>query len=168
MVDRNSESQVFAPFVDSAHDHGGCVDRALSDAEQACHEKGLRLTHVRRKVLELIWRSHKPVKAYDILGQLGPDDGSVAPPTVYRALEFLQAAGLVHRIESQNAFVGCGNPSEKHQGQFLICEQCGSVAEINDESIRQAIAIGANKLGFAVDTHMLEISGRCPECHSAS
>jgi Fur family zinc uptake transcriptional regulator len=155
---------VLNPFKQQQHNHDRCIKAALANAEQACNKAGLRLTPLRKQVLELVWRNHAPVKAYDLLEQLHKDNPRAAPPTVYRALEFLQQAGLVHRLESLNAFVGCGDPSEPHVGQFLICRDCGAVAEINDPSITRALTDEAQQLGFASDSQVVEIKGRCPAC----
>ena len=103
------------------HQHASCISDALRAAEKTCKERGLRLTPIRRRVLELVWASHEPVKAYDILDILRSERDSAAPPTVYRALEFLLGEGLVHKIESLNAYVGCGEPGHADAGQFLIC-----------------------------------------------
>ena len=99
-------------------------------ADALCARQGVRLTELRRRVLELVWQSHKPLGAYDILAVLSETDGRRAPPTVYRALDFLQENGLVHRIASLNAFVGCNNPEHSHQGQFLICRTCHTAIEL--------------------------------------
>lgn len=137
---------------------------ALADAEVACNESGLRLTETRRQVLELVWGSHAPIKAYDILEQLHTKNPKAVPPTVYRALEFLQNAGLVHRIESLNAYVGCGKPGEPHIGQFLICTMCGAVAEIDEPKITDLLSEQAAQLGFATEQQMVELKGLCPQC----
>lgn len=95
-----------APLASRPHDHSRCVTHALTEAESICTRQGLRLTALRKRVLELVWHSHKPLGAYDILGVLSEEDGRrAAPPTVYRALDFLLENGLVHRIASLNAFI---------------------------------------------------------------
>lgn len=155
---------VLIPFKKHQHNHASCVKTALEDAEAACHESGLRLTEARRQVLELVWGSHAPIKAYDILEQLQVKNPKAVPPTVYRALEFLQNAGLVHRIESLNAYVGCGSPGEPHIGQFLICKMCGAVAEINEPKITELLSEQAAQLGFATEQQLVELKGLCPQC----
>ena len=137
---------------------------AVAVAESRCTKLGYRLTSLRRRVLEFVWASHEPVKAYDVLSRLQVEREGAAPPTVYRALEFLQEVGLVHRIESLNAFVGCGNPERSHLGQFLICRTCGTVAEIDDTDITAVIAGKADAMGFAVDRETIEIEGLCAHC----
>lgn len=158
------QNHILHPFKRRKHDHTQCVKNALADAETTCVKAGLRLTTIRRKVLELIWGNHAPTKAYEILENMHKDNPKTAPPTVYRALEFLMQAGLVHKIESLNAYVGCGDPSEPHIGQFFICDQCGSVAEINEPKITHLINQEARQLGFQSATQVIEIKGQCPEC----
>jgi Fur family zinc uptake transcriptional regulator len=160
-----SRQSVLIPFKKHQHNHASCVKAALAEAEQACNASGLRLTRIRRQVLELVWSSHAPVKAYEVLEQLQKIIPKAAPPTVYRALEFLQTAGLVHRIESLNAYVGCGKPAEPHVGQFLLCTKCGAVAEINEPKITRLLNEQAAQLGFATEQQLVEIKGLCPQCH---
>jgi Fur family zinc uptake transcriptional regulator len=152
------------PFKEQGHAHQHCLDSALSAAEKTCHNRGVRLTKLRRRVLELVWGSHEPVKAYDILDRLRVEQIGSAPTTVYRALDFLQAEGMVHKIESLNAYVGCGEPDEAHSGQFLICRDCGAVAEMDDADVRQLLAEKAELLGFRIDREMIEIKGLCAAC----
>jgi Fur family transcriptional regulator, zinc uptake regulator len=115
-------------------------------------------------VLELVWTSHEPVGAYDILSSLGGDGRRAAPPTVYRALEFLLEQGLVHRIESLNAFVGCADPKAPHSGQFLLCTTCGTATEIADAGIQAALAGAAGRAGFRAGHVTLEVKGLCRRC----
>jgi Fur family transcriptional regulator, zinc uptake regulator len=156
--------RIVMPFKESGHSHRTCLESALSAAETKCNERGIRLTRLRRRVLELVWSSHEPVKAYDILDMIRGDDFSSAPPTVYRALDFLQAEGMVHKIESLNAYVGCAQPDNKHISQFLICHSCGSVAEMEDAEVRNLLAETAKQLGFHVDYEIIEIKGLCSAC----
>jgi Fur family zinc uptake transcriptional regulator len=159
-----SADSVISRFRPAAHDHNACVGDALAAAEDVCADRGAHLTEMRRRVLELVWRHHGPVGAYDIMDMLGRNGRRVAPPTVYRALEFLVANGLVHRIETQNAFVGCGDPKLRHHGQFLICRVCRSVGELADPAIARLVASRARQLGFDAETQTIEIHGLCPEC----
>lgn len=163
-----AESGVVAPFRPEAHDHGQCVEDALAAAEKLCRTRGVALTKLRRRVLELIWRRHGPVGAYDILDHLRRERRSAAPTSVYRALEFLLDAGLVHRIATLNAYIGCGDPlaidGTVHGGQFLICEECGAVAELEDAAIAGRIGASAGRLGFQVRRRTIEVTGLCPAC----
>jgi Fur family zinc uptake transcriptional regulator len=136
----------------------------MATAEDLCRQRGLRFTALRRRVLALVWDSHKPVGAYDILDQLGAEGRRAAPPTVYRALAFLIEAGLVHRLDSLNAFIGCPDPARSHSGQFLICRLCRTVLELNDLDIDKLVEDKAKQLGFSAVHQMLEIQGLCSDC----
>lgn len=155
-----------ARFAESRgkHDHERCVIRAMRTAEKLCEQRELQLTPIRRRVLELIWERHAPIGAYDILGALKKGEGALSPPTVYRALEFLLQAGLIHRIDALNAFVACQWPDTPHTGQFLICRVCQSVAEMEDDSVAQLIAKKAKLAGFAPDNQDVEVKGVCANC----
>jgi Fur family zinc uptake transcriptional regulator len=155
-------------FPGAEHDHAGCVAAAIRTAVNVCRNRGLRFTEQRRRVLELVWNSHKPVGAYEILDRLNRGGRRVAPPTVYRALEFLIEADLVHRLDSLNAFVGCADPSTPHTGQFLICSGCRSVAELDDSEIDAMVRQRAAALGFDAIHQTLEISGICRNCSGQS
>ncbi|MFQ5934863.1 MAG: Fur family transcriptional regulator [Acidiferrobacterales bacterium] len=159
---------VLIPFKKRAHDHKRCIDAALSEAAAMCKREGLRFTTLRRRVLELVWRRHVPVKAYDVLDKLRHEGRNAAPPTVYRTLDFLIQAGLVHRIESLNAYVGCGGPGTPHVGQFLICRRCRAVAEIDAPVIANALNNAARRAGFAAEGQTVEIKGLCSECGGAA
>ncbi len=151
-------------FNAGPHDHQHCIDTAIDAAAHLCVEKGMRFTQMRRRVLALVWGGHQPIGAYAILEALKADYPRAAPPTVYRALEFLIGIGLIHRIESMNAFVGCTRPNERHSGQFLICGGCGSAAELDDSGIDDAVRRGAGALGFLAQRQMIEVTGLCPDC----
>lgn len=158
--------RVLAPFRPERHNHARCITDALEVAERQCARDGLSFTPLRRRVLELVWSSHGPIGAYDVLDGLRKERRRAAPPTVYRALDFLMTSGLIHRIESLNAYVGCGDPRRRHGGQFLICRDCGSVAELNDKGISRAVSRMAGTVGFSVDEQTVEITGQCPRCQN--
>jgi len=143
------------------HDHRRCQRQLLSQARQLCETRKLRLTSRRRQVLEILLASHQPLGAYDILAELNRVE-RIAPPIVYRALEFLMAEGLIHRIESRNAFISCIHPGHQSAAQFLICLDCEQVAEL--ENIAPGLLSAADNLGFAVDHSVVEITGVCAEC----
>lgn len=142
------------------HDARGFV-RAVEHASAA---RGLRLTPLRREVLELIATADKPVKAYDLLDQLREKHGNAAPPTVYRALDFLLGNGFIHKLESVNAFVSCHHPDEAHQVPFLICDTCSSAQEVCDERVAELIEAQARALGFRPQGQTLEVHGTCKRC----
>lgn len=147
------------------HNHSHCVSSALTEALELCNARGARLTPLRRQVLELIWQSHKPLGAYALMDQLAElATRRVAPPTVYRALDFLLEQGLIHRIHGLNAFVGCPTPGEHHQSEFLLCRECGVAKEIDSVELSRAIRKAADADGFLVETNSLEVTGLCPNC----
>ncbi|NYZ11479.1 transcriptional repressor [Azospirillum sp. RWY-5-1] len=153
------------PSDAATHDHDHCIHDALTRAEALCAKRGAKLTILRRRVLELVWTGHKPRGAYAILEDLSRAEGkATAPLTVYRALEFLVEQGLVHRIESLNAYIGCPEPGAAHSGQFMVCERCGDAIEIDDPRIRAAIAASAAEHGFRVIRPTVEVRGICPHC----
>ena len=144
--------------------HKECLTHAITTAEMICKEKGVRFSSSRRRVLELIWSSHTPNKAYDILDVLSSEDSAAKPPTVYRALDFLMANGLVHKISSLNAYVGCSHPTH-HQGcYFLICTQCHFISECCNDNLAEEVFKTAEKNHFTVKQVTLEIEGLCQEC----
>lgn len=145
------------------HDAGAYV-RAV---EQACAERGLRLTPLRAQVLGLVADAGKPVKAYDLLDSMKEENGSSAPPTVYRALDFLLEQGFIHRLASVNAFVSCHHPNERHSVPFLICDRCQAAIELEDERICSLLDEQARALGFEPRTQTLEVHGTCAQCAAA-
>lgn len=151
-------------FPAHEHDHATCITDALDAAEQHCRKHGLRFTPLRRQVLEIVWSRHAPIGAYEILDDLRNESRAAAPPTVYRALEFLVEHGFVHKIESLNAFVGCDRPDGDHVGQFLICGECHQVGELDDPDIAKLIAKKAKKVGFNVSHQTIELRGLCRNC----
>lgn len=140
----------------------------LQYAERLCQRRGLRLTAQRRRVLQVICGSDRPLGAYEILEQIRHELPRAAPPTVYRALEFLLAQGLVHRLETLHAFVGCSHPEEHlHSGQFLICSACGEVTELEDQAISDSLGQAAAATGFRPSRRVVELTGTCAGCTSA-
>ena len=143
------------------HDAAGFV----REVEAASHARGLRLTPLRHEVLNLIARARKPVKAYDLLESLRDSHAGAAPPTVYRALDFLLEHGFIHKLESINAFVYCQHPSEAHQVPFLICDVCEGATELCDDgAVAGLIEKRAGTLGFRAKAQTLEVHGVCKNC----
>jgi Fur family zinc uptake transcriptional regulator len=149
----------------SHHVHGAAA--YVGAVEAACTERGLRLTPLRAQVLGLVAAAGKPVKAYDLLDRLREQHGNAAPPTVYRALDFLLENGFIHKLESINAFVSCHHPAEAHQVPFLICDTCDSAQEICDERVAELIEAQAHALGFRPQAQTLEVHGTCKNCQKA-
>ncbi|WP_394754752.1 transcriptional repressor [Crenothrix sp.] len=148
----------------SGHDHGQCVQDALLTAEHLCLERAVQLTPIRQQVLRLIWESHKAVKAYELLDKLKPVQNAAKPVTVYRALDFLIEQGLIHRVESLNAFVGCRCPELQHEQLLLICNQCNEVEERSAAQVMRALSSEIKQAHFIVHSKAIEIHGVCQKC----
>jgi Fur family zinc uptake transcriptional regulator len=154
-------------FHAPGHDHDRCTADALAHAEALCAKRSQRLTPIRRQVLEVLLESHKPLGAYEIMDRATAARGRPAPITIYRALDFLRDNGLVHRIESRNAFVACVNNHESDElVVFLICEHCGAVGEAPSAAVADRLKAAARQAGFAPKTPVIEISGVCAHCRS--
>ncbi|MEM7768443.1 MAG: transcriptional repressor [Pseudomonadota bacterium] len=136
----------------------------LAEAEALVTARGQRLTSIRRKVLELLFEAAAPSKAYDLLGKLD-GEGSAKPPTIYRALDFLQAQGLAHKIESLNAYVACGHASHAHSALFLICEICGQAEELHSVATTAALREETAAAGFRLTRASVEARGLCRACN---
>lgn len=149
------------------HDHSRCIARALAQAEQVVAARGLRLTPVRRRTLEILLERHGAMGAYDVLERLAEDGFGHQPPVAYRALEFLVEAGLAHRIRRINAFAACLHPGEEHHAAFLICRACNAIAEIPAARLRAAMEAGAAEADFSIERVSLEAAGLCPDCRMA-
>lgn len=154
------------------HDHRACVAGALAAAETLCARQGARLTPLREQVLTALWSSHKAQGAYDLLALLNKKAGKkLAPLSVYRALDFLVAEGLAHRIESLNAYIGCPHPAEHCEsgasGQsllFLVCQECRLVTELDQAEVSRSLAATAKAQGFKPSRAVVEVIGLCRDC----
>jgi Fur family zinc uptake transcriptional regulator len=137
----------------------------MAIAEAQCIERGRRLTPIRRQVLSVLLGTHQPLGAYEIMERLAPRGPRPAPITVYRALEFLLDNGLVHRIESRNAFVACiHNHAQADPVVFLICERCGMVGEAASAEVSSTLRSAARAAGFTPKSPVIEIAGICAHC----
>jgi Fur family zinc uptake transcriptional regulator len=136
-----------AVFPAPNHDHDRCASDGIAHAEAICAKRNERLSPMRRRVLE--------------------QGGRPAPITIYRALDFLREQGLVHRIESRNAFIACINNHDSGDPVvFLICEKCGAVGEAASGAVADTIKSASRAAGFTPKTPVIEISGICAHCRS--
>lgn len=145
-----------------AHDHNRCIAEALERAEALCQRRGVRFTPLRRRVLELIWQDHRAVKAYDLLAHLAPPR---KPITVYRALDFLAEQGLIHRLATLNAFVGCSLP-QPHRAILFVCHLCHGVEERPAEEALTALHDEAKRCRFTPVSEVVEVLGLCRCCRA--
>ena len=154
-----------AIFPAPDHDHDRCSADALARAEALCAARAQRLTPTRRQVLEALSASHRPLGAYEIIDRLAQRGPRPAPITVYRALDFLLGQGLVHRIESRNAYIAC---ISRHQAGtmmvFLLCDLCGAVGEASSTAVAKSLLAAAKTAGFTPKTPVVEIPGICSHC----
>jgi Fur family zinc uptake transcriptional regulator len=152
-------------FPAPGHDHDQCVEDALSRAEKTCGGRGLRLTPLRRRVLEILAQSHAPVGAYDIVQRLKTSGEPAPAMSVYRALDFLVAEHLAHRIESRNAFLACNAGHDRAEPvMFLLCEKCGTVAELAADAFARDVGKATKAAGFEARQSIIEVSGTCEPC----
>jgi Fur family transcriptional regulator, zinc uptake regulator len=152
----------------AAHNHALCSGEALLRAEALVVQKGLRLTPVRRRVLEILLEEHRALGAYDVLNRLAAEGFGNQPPVAYRALDFLEEQGLAHRIQRLNAFTACMHLGEAHMPVFLICRGCNLVAEAPAEPVLLALKAAAAAKGFVIEGSTVEALGLCPGCQEAA
>ena len=144
-----------------AHEHGTWAE----EVRQACARRGLSLTASRAGVVAILAEHSAPLGAYAIIEALAKREGKpIAPPTVYRALDFLIEHGFLHRIESRNAFAPCAHFDHAHRGVLLNCQTCGRSVEIEDEGVGAAIDRAAHSADFAPKGGMIEVAGVCGAC----
>jgi Fur family zinc uptake transcriptional regulator len=151
-----------------SHDHAHCASDALQAAETLVAERGLRMTPVRRRTLELLLEAHRAMGAYEVLQRLTADGFGSQPPVAYRALDFLVEQGFVHRVRRLNAFMACLHPGHAHAPAFFICRTCNAVAEAPGDLIRSAMDDAATAIGFRIERANAEALGLCPHCTEAA
>jgi Fur family zinc uptake transcriptional regulator len=139
--------------------------QAIAQAEAICRSYGARLTPIRRRVLETLHASAKPLGAYELADALAPNGRRMAPITIYRALEFLIEQGLAHRLASQNAYIASFNGSgSRGATAFLLCEECGGVDEVTSAELGETLSNLLNRQGFQPRARVMEVTGRCSHC----
>jgi Fur family transcriptional regulator, zinc uptake regulator len=162
-MSEHAPSQVCSDPRHHVHDS----DAFLREVADVCRERGLRFTPLRERVLRLIADAERPLKAYELLELMREGHGPAAPPTVYRALDFLLDSGFIHKLESINAFIGCHHPRVQHSVPFLICDRCHATVELEDERVTQLLREQALALGFRPQAQTLEVHGLCARCVGA-
>jgi Fur family zinc uptake transcriptional regulator len=155
-----------ASFPAPKHDHGACVADILSRGREAFERKGLRMTPLRSLIFEEIAASHTALGAYEILDRLArKSDTRLAPISVYRAIDALLEAGVVHRLESRNAFFACHTRhAPDRRTLVLACDGCDTVLELPGEPIFRAIDTSAQEARFVPSQIMVEVRGQCSHC----
>jgi Fur family transcriptional regulator, zinc uptake regulator len=153
--------------ADIHHDH---KDPWAAQVERFCRQKGLQLTPLRQQILRILAQAPAPLGAYAIIEELSREQHkAVAPPTVYRTLEFFLEHGFLHKIESRNAYAPCEHLGHDHHGILLICGRCGRTDEIENESFDKLLQQTAAQAGFVTQRQVVEIEGVCESCgHEAA
>ncbi len=136
------------------------TEPAVAAAQEICEARGLRLTRLRRRAVEALARAGKPVKAYDLLSSLGEGDAPAKPASAYRALDFLEEIGLVHRVSGLNAFILCAHGGGDHATSLYLCERCGGA----DERKEHLGPSDKAPAGFKVARSVIEHYGLCGTC----
>lgn len=142
------------------------IKQRLLEAEAQCAAQGEKLTPLRRKVLELIYRNGKAVKAYELIRLISTEEKDAKPPTVYRTLDFLLKTGLIHRVAAIDAFMACHHPHHHEASQILICGQCGDVQEREGGGFDKALRDLSKANSFRPLSHTIEIQGLCAHCQN--
>lgn len=138
----------------------------LRTAELLCLQRGKRLTPIRRQVLEILLRQKRSIKAYELLEQIRVVQLGAAPPTVYRALDFLVEQGLAHRLDATNAWTACHDAGGDPHDLLVVCTGCGAVAEVSDPTLNQQLAAKVAQTGFTLSGHETELRALCQRCHT--
>ncbi|MCH8552108.1 MAG: transcriptional repressor [Natronospirillum sp.] len=138
----------------------------LAQASAWCAQRGEKFTPTRRAVFEILAEQDQALTAYQLLERLQQAMPHAKPPTIYRALEFLQRMGLIHRIDSRNAFVVCDDFPHHHDSAFLVCQECGGVTEVTMDHVVEKIAADAAAQDFSVKHATVEIRGVCKQCQN--
>ncbi len=149
------------------HNHQRCFEQAIKTAEKICNESGKRFTSQRKAILELICSSHKAIGAYELLEQFQKQDPKAKPITIYRNLEFLLENGLIHKIESLNAFIGCLDAGKHHHTAILICKVCHNAYEFIAEQAIQNLQEISMEHQFQTESLIIELHGYCASCQPA-
>ena len=148
------------------HDHKLCIRTGLASAEALCSERSVRLTPVRRGTLEILLQAHTALGAYEVLDRLALAGLGGKPPQVYRALQFLIEQGFVHKLEALNAYIACVTPGQCERPCFMVCVECGRVAEHSVPKVTKQLNVAAQQAGFSPSNSVMELSGICNECPS--
>ena len=155
------------PIGFQPHNHSDCIHGCIAAVDAQCQARGLQLTPVRRRVLEILLQEHRALGAYEILDRLRQEGLGSQPPVAYRALDFLVKNGFAHKIEQLNAFVACAHPGEQHAPVFLICRKCESVAEAEADPREGRLGETARAAGFVIEKAVVEAEGLCPDCRDS-
>ncbi|MCY1127425.1 Fur family transcriptional regulator [Frigidibacter sp. RF13] len=165
-IEASTQPATDAGLAFRRHDHSNCCGGLIARADELAAERGLKLTPVRRRALEILLEEHRALGAYEVLERLAGEGFGNKPPVAYRALDFLVENGMAHRIARLNAFMACMHPGDDHTPMVMICRACRSVAEAPAEPVAAAVAESAASAGFAVEGTVVEALGLCSACRA--
>lgn len=153
------------PPPDKKND-GKRLAKAVERASEEFAAKSLRFTKLRQMVYEEIAATYASIGAYEILARMADKGTRVAPISIYRAIDALLEAGVIHRLESKNAFFACRRMDHRtgRRPLFLSCEKCGAVGEVDGQHIFDLIGEAANSAKFVARVKFVEVQGLCPRC----
>lgn len=158
---------VKSPFSSTGRT-GRSLTRAIEKAGEAFETHNLRFTKLRQQVFGEIAATHSSIGAYDILEKLADKGTRLAPISVYRAIDALMEAGVIHRLESKNAYFACRRLdhdfAKTGRPLVLSCEKCGAVAEVDSDGLFDTLDNVAAKVKFKPRVRFVEVAGLCPRC----
>jgi Fur family transcriptional regulator, zinc uptake regulator len=128
----------------------------------------IKITPLRQDVLSILSANKNPMSAYDLLNKLKKIRPSAEPPTVYRVLDFLAKAKIVHRIESQKTYVCCSQQAHdetQHEAILFFCKKCAKSFEYEGKEVLRSLKQFSVKNKLEIDGAPIEIRGICKECY---
>lgn len=143
------------------------IEQQLANAEKLCKQRQKRFTPIRKQVLELLLQAQRGLKAYELLDLIKEIQPNAAPPTVYRALDFLMEEGLIHRLDAINAWTACVDVAGEPHDLLVVCTQCGAVAELRAPQLSKQITDCIIQAGFALSSPETELRALCLNCTSS-
>ena len=139
----------------------------VSVLEQLSLNSELKMTPLRKDVLEIFLASTLPLSAYEVLALLKKRRPTAEPPTVYRVIEYFVEKKLIHRIETSNKFVCCShldNFESSYHGVLFLCHECQRSYEIRDDEMLKVLSKFSKKHHLVIDESLIEIKGTCESC----
>lgn len=149
------------------HKHHPNAGPELAEAARVVLEQsGEQWTAMRASIFEALAGFGHPASAYDIAEAVSKAEGRrIAANSVYRILDLFVGANLARRVESANAYVANEHPGCLHDCIFLVCDNCGQTTHIDDDRLADGVRNVAEKSGFAPERPVIEVRGRCADCH---
>lgn len=147
--------------------HHAFIEQNLAEATALCESRGRRMTPIRSQVLSLMLQSGRSLKAYELLEKMQAIHPSSKPATIYRALEFLEEEGFIHRLDAINGWTACQHihtDSHAHHDLLVVCTECGTVREISAPHINQELTTLLEGVGFHQNSQQTEIQATCDKC----